>query len=79
MLHPLTQQPVIEFFGRRYLRAAELVEIGIVRDRPELDRLVRAGLFPKPLRMNAKTVIWDCVEVASVMQQRGAERDEVQP
>jgi predicted DNA-binding transcriptional regulator AlpA len=79
MFHPLTQQPVIEFFGRRYLRADDLIEIGIAKSRAALEGMVRAGQFPKPLKLNARTIIWDSVEVASVMQRHGAEReDEVQ-
>jgi predicted DNA-binding transcriptional regulator AlpA len=76
MHHPLTHRPVPEFFGRRYLTATELIEIGIAKSRGALEGMVRAGQFPKPLKLNAKTILWDTVEVAVVMQQRGAERDE---
>jgi hypothetical protein len=68
MLHPLTKQPVAEFFGRRYLRADELVEIGVARDLTALERLVRAGQFPPPLRLH-RTKLWDTVEVAARLEQ----------
>jgi hypothetical protein len=68
MLHPLTKQPVPEFFGRRYLRAAEIVEIGLVPNPTALERLVRAGQFPPPLRLH-RTKLWDTVEVAARLEQ----------
>jgi predicted DNA-binding transcriptional regulator AlpA len=77
MEHPLTHKPVGEFFGRRYLRADELIEIGIVANRTTLERLVRDGKFPPPLRLNVKTVLWDTMEVAALLEQRRAQRESV--
>jgi predicted DNA-binding transcriptional regulator AlpA len=74
MLHPLTHKSVPEFFGRRYLRADELVEIGIVANRTTLERLVRDGKFPAPLRLN-RTTLWDTLEVATALEQQRMERD----
>jgi predicted DNA-binding transcriptional regulator AlpA len=75
MQHPLTHKTVPEFFGRRYLRADELIDIGIVTNRTTLDRLVRDGKFPAPLRLNTKTVIWDTMEVAALLEQRRNQRE----
>jgi hypothetical protein len=72
MLHPLTHKPVAEFFGRRYLRADELVEIGLVPSPTALERLVRAGKFPPPLRLH-RTRLWDTLKVAETLEQ--AERE----
>jgi predicted DNA-binding transcriptional regulator AlpA len=76
MQHPLIPHgpPVPEFFGRRYLRAAELFEIGIVQDRKTLNALVARGVFPPPIKLDTQTVVWDAVEVAAVLQQCAAER-----
>lgn len=74
MLHPLTHKSVTEFFGRRYLRADELIDIGIVSNRATLDRLVRDGKFPPPLRLN-RTTLWDTLEVAALLEQRREQRE----
>ena len=74
MLHPLTHKPVPEFFGRRYLRADELVEIGVVANRTTLERLVRDGKFPPPLRLN-RTTLWDTLEVATALEQQRMKRE----
>jgi predicted DNA-binding transcriptional regulator AlpA len=68
MEHPLTHRPVPEFFGRRYLRADELIEIGIVSNRATLDRWVRERKFPPPLRLH-KTLLWDTLAVAATLDQ----------
>jgi hypothetical protein len=72
MLHPLTHKPVAEFFGRRFLRADELIEIGIAHDLSALERLVRGGHLPPPLRLY-RTKLWDTLEVAAALEQ--AERE----
>ncbi len=78
MQHPLAAPntpPVHEFFGRRYLRCAELIEIGVVPNRVTLRRLISAGLFPKPLRLSARVLLWDSNEIAALVDRLAAERD----
>ena len=61
------------FCGRRYLRFAELVELGIAPNRPTLERWVARGQFPRPLRIG-RTVFWDMGEVRALLEQRAAAR-----
>ena len=70
MQHPLHihGKPVHEFFGRRYLRSNELIEIGLVDNRVTLNRLVRAGQFPAPLRLTARLLLWDSTEIAALVE-----------
>ena len=77
MQHPLStpnSKPVHEFFGRRYLRSNELIEIGLVDNRVTLNRLVRSGQFPAPLRLTARLLLWDVTEIAALIERLQGER-----
>ena len=77
MQHPLStpnSKPVHEFFGRRYLRSNELIEIALVDNRVTLNRLVRSGQFPAPLRLTARLQIWDVTEIAALVERLRANR-----
>jgi predicted DNA-binding transcriptional regulator AlpA len=76
MQHPLhpSGPPVHEFFGGRYLRCRELIEIGIVDNRVSLNRLIKAGKFPAPLRLTARMLLWDSNEIAALIDRLSAER-----
>jgi predicted DNA-binding transcriptional regulator AlpA len=77
MQHPLhpTGRPVDEFFGRRYLRSNELISIGLIPNRVTLNRLIRAGLFPAPLRLSPRVLLWDSTEIAVLIDRLAGERD----
>ena len=81
MQHPLHihGKPVHEFFGRRYLRSNELIEIGLVDNRVTLNRLVRAGQFPAPLRLTARLLLWDSTEIAALVERLLTDRSAYQP
>ena len=77
MQHPLHPHgpPVHEFFGRRYLRSNELISIGLIPNRMTLHRLVRDGLFPAPLRLTPRVLLWDSIEIAALIDRLAGERD----
>jgi prophage regulatory protein len=59
----------------RFLRFAALkAEKGIPWTRPHLDRLEKAGLFPRRVRLSASTVMWVETEIDALMNARAAER-----
>ena len=68
------QQTGPEFHGRRYLRSNELIEIGLVDNRVTLNRLVRAGQFPAPLRLTARLLLWDVTEIAALVERLRTDR-----
>jgi predicted DNA-binding transcriptional regulator AlpA len=76
MQHPLHPhgRPVHEFFGRRYLRANELIETGLVPNRVTLNRMIRDGLFPAPLRLTPRVLLWDSTEIAELIDRLAGER-----
>jgi predicted DNA-binding transcriptional regulator AlpA len=66
------------YLGRRYLRYSELEALGIVDDRSTLVSWMRAGGFPRSLKIPSrygKTLVWDALEVAQHIAQRVAARD----
>jgi len=66
------------YLGRRYLRYAELEELGLCDNRGSLENWMRAGAFPRGIRIPGpcgKTLVWHAVEVARLVAQRVAERD----
>jgi hypothetical protein len=66
------------YLGRRYLRYAELEALGIVDCRDSLNNWMRAGGFPRSIKIPSrygKTLVWMAVEVAQHLAQRVAERD----
>jgi predicted DNA-binding transcriptional regulator AlpA len=69
------RQPGPEFYGRRYLRFAELRAIGLVSNRPTLDRWVKNGFFPAPLRLGPRVLIWDVEEIRALLAKRATKRD----
>lgn len=58
----------------KLLRKTELLEIVGVSD-ATLDRMVRAGRFPAPLRIGKRAVAWPEAEVREWLAERAAERD----
>lgn len=58
----------------RLLRKAHVVEILGVSE-PTLDRMIRAGRFPRPLRVGKRAVAWSETEVRDWLDGLTAERD----
>jgi len=52
------------------LRFADLVQLGIVRNRMTLRRWILSGHFPKPLRLSSNTIAWREAEVKSWLEKR---------
>ncbi len=52
------------------LRFADLVQLGIVRNRMTLRRWVLSGYFPKPLRLSSNTIAWREAEIKSWLEKR---------
>jgi predicted DNA-binding transcriptional regulator AlpA len=66
------------YLGRRYLRYAELEALGICDDRSTLVNWMRAGGFPRAIKISSrygKTLVWVALEVAQHIAQRCAERE----
>jgi hypothetical protein len=64
--------------GRRFLRFAELVDLGVVDNRVSLKNWIAAGAFPAGVKIPGsagKTLVWMAIEVARHIAQRVAERD----
>ena len=61
--------------GRRVLRFSELKpEKGIPYSRQHVDRLEKAGLFPKRVKLGPATVGWFDDELDALLEAKGAER-----
>jgi predicted DNA-binding transcriptional regulator AlpA len=78
MDHPLglstiEGRPLPQFHGRKYLRFNELVAIGLVTNRPTLKLLIKRGLFPPPLRLSPRMLLWDVAEIAALVERLRAE------
>jgi predicted DNA-binding transcriptional regulator AlpA len=70
------------YLGRRYLRYAELEALGICDNRDSLNNWMRAGGFPRSIKIPSrygKTLVWDALEVAQHIAQRCAEREIASP
>jgi hypothetical protein len=70
------------YLGRRYLRYAELEALGICDNRGSLVNWMRAGGFPRGIKIpgsTGKTLVWDALEVAQHIAQRCAERELAPP
>jgi hypothetical protein len=66
------------FLGRRYLRYAELEQLGLVDNRSSLKLWMDAGAFPRGIKIPGpygKTLVWQAAEVARLIAQRVRERD----
>jgi predicted DNA-binding transcriptional regulator AlpA len=74
---PASQQrpPVPCFYGRRFLTFIELVEIGLVNNRPQLGLMIRSGQFPQPIYLSPRRPLWDAEELAEFIELRRTERD----
>jgi len=57
------------------LDRADLAQLGIKYTRSHLWRLVRAGRFPKPVKLSESRNVWRADEVDTWIQQRIAARD----
>lgn len=79
MQHPLglstvDGQPLPQFHGRKYLRFNELVAIGIVTNRPTLNLLIKRGLFPPPLKLSPRMLLWDVADIAALVERLRTDR-----
>jgi len=66
------------FLGRRYLRYAELEQLGLVDNRSSLKLWMDADAFPRGIKIPGaygKTLVWQAAEVARLIAQRVRERD----
>ena len=66
------------FLGRRFLRYAELEQLGLVDNRSSLKLWMDAGAFPRGIKIPGpygKTLVWQAAEVARLIAQRVRERD----
>jgi predicted DNA-binding transcriptional regulator AlpA len=64
--------------GRRFLRYAELEELGLVDNRSSLALWMSTGAFPRGIKIpgrTGKTLVWLAVEIAQLVAQRVHERD----
>jgi hypothetical protein len=70
-----------QFIGRRYLRDAELRSLGLVDNRSSLTNWMKAGAFPRGLRIpgrSGKTLVWQATEIARHIALRAREANEVE-
>lgn len=66
-----------KYSGRRFLRYAELVDLGIVNNRGTLSYWIERGAFPAGIRIggrSGRTLVWSVDEIVAVLAQRVAER-----
>ena len=61
--------------GRRFLRVAELIEIGLIPNRQTLSAWVEEGRFPRPLYLGRRVPLFAVSEIAATLAQRAAERE----
>jgi prophage regulatory protein len=62
----------------RFLRFPQLkAEKGIPWSRMHVDRLEKAGKFPKRVRLGENTVAWQEDEIDAMLAAKAAERDKV--
>ena len=55
---------------RRYLRFADLQQLGIVSNRTTLGRWLREQGFPRPFKLGPNAVAWDEQEVREWVESR---------
>jgi hypothetical protein len=66
-----------KYAGRRYLRYAELVDIGVINNRGTLKNMIKRGEFPAGIRNggpSGRCLCWDVTEIVPVLIARAAER-----
>ena len=66
------------YAGRRFLRYAELRDLGIVNNRQTLTNWICAGRFPAGIRLGGpgmRALLWPVDEVDAVLEQRATERN----
>jgi predicted DNA-binding transcriptional regulator AlpA len=66
-------RPLPQFFGRRFLSAAEVIETGLVRNHVTL-RLISEKRFPPPLELGRKLRLWDALELQTLVDRLAAAR-----
>ena len=59
----------------RFLRYEDLKSLGIGWSRVHLDRLQRAGKFPKKVKLSENTAVYVTSEIEAWIEARCAERD----
>jgi prophage regulatory protein len=62
-------------FDMRLLRYSELRERGVPWSRMHIDRLEKAGRFPRRVRLGDRTVGWIESEIDALMAERIAQRE----
>jgi hypothetical protein len=77
MSDDLTTESILgpRFAGRRFLRVADLIELGIVDNRSTLEYWVDKGWLPRPMRVGARVLIFPVTEVVEVLTRRARDRD----
>jgi hypothetical protein len=86
-MHALREDLITKFLGprfagRRFLRYAELEELGIVHNRACLKLWMDAGAFPRGIRIAGpygRTLVWSVPEVVQMLTERAAERTATLP
>jgi predicted DNA-binding transcriptional regulator AlpA len=63
--------------GRRFLRVAELIELGLVDNRQTLSTWIAAGHFPAPLRIGPRVLLFPVAEILEMLKERAAERQQI--
>jgi hypothetical protein len=71
-------KPVPDFFGRRFLTAHDLFEIGIVNNAMTLRRLISEKRFPPPLKLGRQIRLWDVLEIQDLIDRLKSERDQTE-
>jgi predicted DNA-binding transcriptional regulator AlpA len=54
----------------RCLRYAELVELGIIKNRMTLRRWILSGHFPQPVRLGGNSIAWLAADVRAWLESR---------
>lgn len=62
---------------KMWLKYKDLVERGLFTNRVTLNRWVKRGIFPAPIRLSEHTCAWPLAEILLWEEQRRAERQEV--
>jgi predicted DNA-binding transcriptional regulator AlpA len=60
--------------GRRFLRVAELIEIGLIPNRQTLSAWIAEGRFPRPMYIGRRIPLFPVSEIVATLAQRAAER-----
>jgi prophage regulatory protein len=67
---PKAASPIGELHATGYIRQAQLIPAIIPFSSATLWRMVRAGTFPRPIKLSARVTAWRVEDVRAWMQSR---------